>query len=192
MKYYKVDVFGENKEEYCFTNNMPGDIGNYELMSGESLKDEYPDDPFEITLKFDPDAPGLLTTSFLGNTNSTLIVKQEVAGLILKHETGEIEVWPFTLLNHDKKIHSKEYVFVKPIGTFDCINRDLSEVGIDSDNGEILGVEKWVLDKNKIKKAPDLFRLKEDECHYFFSEKLVNAIKKAGYSNFVFQVLDFG
>lgn len=191
MKYFQIEVLGEENDDYCFSNNSPSKIGDYKLMVGKSLKKEYPSDPFEITLELDEDAPGLVCASFLGNTKSFLMMKQEAADVILKHNIKKIEVYSFTLLDHEKKIHSKEYVFVNPLGTFDCLNMELSDYD-RATSGKILGFNEFVLDKNKMKIAPDLFRPQEDDSAYFFSEKLVNALAEEGFTNFEFEELQTG
>ena len=192
MKYFALEVLGEQNDDYCFTKVSPSKIGSYKLMTGKSLKTKYPADPFEITMELDEDSPGLLRTSFLGNTKSFLMMKKEAADFIKKFKTGEMEVFPFTLLDHKKRTHSKDYVFVNPLGSFECLNMTLSELNIDQDDGEILSVRKVVLDKKLMRAAPDLFRPKVEVAAYYFSEKLVAAIQKEGFSNFVFEELEIG
>jgi len=188
MKYFELEVLGEQNEDYLFTNNSPSQIGDYKLMAGKSLKKEYPANPFEITLELDEDTEGLTDVSFLGNTKSILIMNKDVADFILKFNVGEVEIYPFTLLNQQKQVQSKDYVFVNPIGTFDCLNMELSDYDKAS-SGKILGFNEFVLDKTKLKNAPDLFRLQEDDSCYFFSETIVKAIEENGFTNFEFEEL---
>ena len=86
---------------------------------------------------------------------------QEAAELICQIEVGELEVFPFTLINHKGRVHSRDYVFLNPLGTFDCLNMKLTQCKRYS-SGKIMKITKFVLDRDKIAKAPDLFRPRED------------------------------
>src|SRR5207302_1272588 len=108
--------------------------------------------------------PGIKLASLLGNTQSYLIVNTEVKNVIVEHCTlSELEVLPFTLYNHKKRIHSSDYWIVNPIGYLDCVNRAASNIRyLSTDPTKIVAVRKFVLDTKRLENAPDLFRVVED------------------------------
>ena len=125
MKYFHLDSVGDtSNENFCFTDNEPDPIDSYDLITGIRVADEYPDGIGDVTLQLGEDAPGLELPSFVGNTDSMLIVNSEAAGVIQTHDVGDIEVIPFKLINHKGRVHSDDYVFLNPIGTIDCLDMD--------------------------------------------------------------------
>ncbi len=121
------------------------------------------------------------------------MVHNEVSEEILKFEVGEMQVFPFTLLNHKNRVHSKDYVFLNPLYKIECINLELSKIRKRKD-GKLSKILKIVLDKEKLEDLPDLFRPAEykAEYHYIYSERLVEAINKKGFTNFEFRELEQG
>src|SRR5262245_662738 len=128
MNYFRLDTNGDvSNENYCFTDRTPRPIGAYALKTGGRVADRYPDGPGEVTLRLGDDYPGLQLTSFIGNTDTLLIVTRDVASLVESLQPGSIEVVPFTLINHKGRTHSKDYVFLNPIGAYDCLDLGKSE-----------------------------------------------------------------
>ena len=194
MKFYLLDTLADCGEgDYCFTDEEPEGIGfsTYQLSDGIPLAANYPKDPLEVSLQLGEDCLGLKLPSLIGNTSGLLIVHKEVAEVILKHQAGEIEVLPFTLYNHKKRVHSKDYVFVNPLGALDCLNYALTVMD-RARSGKILEIEKFVLDKEKVNIFPDLFRPKDLPDNYIFSERLVETIKSREFTNFFFNEIEQG
>jgi hypothetical protein len=191
MKYFLIDCLGNYRnEDYCFTDKGPkGVMDGYDLLVGTRVADEYPDGLGETTLKLGEDYPGLELTSFIGNTSTMLIVKHETATFIQTFDVGEIEVIPFTLINHKGRVHSRDYVFVNPLGSVDCLDMNKTEKKLH-DDGSIMKITKFVLAASKLAGVRHLFRLKEDLTQYVFSEALVTALRERGCTNFVFEELE--
>jgi hypothetical protein len=98
-----------------------------------------------------------------------------------KNDECEIEILPFTLFNHRQRVHSKDYWIINPLGTFDCVNKDASDIEYLDD--EVVGVDKYVFESQKLKNAPELFRVPEDPTEYFISETLAKAFQKKKFTN---------
>jgi len=84
----------------------------------------------------------------------------------------EFEILPFTLYDHKKRVLTKDYWIVNPIGTFGCLNKEASEIKyVDKDDAksEVVSIRKFVFDPKKLKNAPDLFRVPERVRDYFIS-----------------------
>src|SRR5947209_4553040 len=115
MKYLMLDPLGDNRnEDLCFTDNPPrgGVVTAYDLKIGRRLAEKYPQGFGDLTVQLSDDHPGLEEPSYLGNTDFLLMVNRQAADVIKAHEVGEVEVIPFKLLNHRKRVHSQDYVFL--------------------------------------------------------------------------------
>lgn len=191
MRFFKLNHVGNVKnEDYCFVPDAPvgGELTSYNLKVGRRISEKYPNGVGDVTLRLGEDYPGLELTSYIGNTQSMLIVDRKTAGIIQAHNVGEIELIPFRLLNHKGRAHSRDYVFMNPIGWVDCLNHQRSEITRKND-GTFVRVKTVVLDTGRLIDVPDLFRIKEALTCYVFSEKLVNDLRDEGCTNFVFEEL---
>jgi hypothetical protein len=192
MRYFGLRFAGNlNNPDYCFVPTPPrgGKLTAYNLKTGKRVADKYPGGIGEVTLQLGEDYPGLELTSYIGNTDSMLVVDRKTADIIQSHRVGEIELIPFKLLNHKGRVHSSDYVFVNPIGAVDCLNYEKSSITRDEDDGSLVRVDKVVLAANKLSGAPDLFRIKDAMTSYVFSEALVSDLRDKGCTNFVFEEL---
>lgn len=186
MKFYLLDTnAGGASQDLCFTDNEPKPIGSFHLCTGTRQAEAHPEGVGKVTLQLGDDYPGLELPSLLGNTDSMLAVKRDVADVILAHEVGEVEQLEFVLLNHKKRPHSKDYVFLNPIGTQDCLDLTKSKC-VTSRNGKIIRVTEFVLASSKLAKLPQLFRPKESPGSYLLGEKLVKALRATSFTNLSF------
>ncbi len=192
MKVFKLDVLGNNSDKkLVFINDAPDGVGIYRsrLARGGRIGENYPDD---ARIQLQRRKPGLTLSSFIGNTQSMLIVDNAAKSLMTSMCEAEMEVLHFTLYDQKDRVHSKDYWIINPIGSIDCVNRDASEIEYldapgDHYHGSVVEVEKFVLDRQKTDQAPNLFRVPEDRAQYFMKEPLVDAIQKKQLTNFVFE-----
>jgi len=190
MKHSRLDTLGDlSKQEYCFTDNEPDPIDSIDLITGDRVADEYPEGINDVTLQLGEDYPGLELPSFIGNTDSMLIVSREAVDVIQTHDVGEMEVIPFKLINHKGRVHSDDYVFLNPIGARDCLDMDKTECK-RYDDGEIMKITKYVLSETKLEGAPHLFRVREKPGNYICSDFLIAALAEKGCTNFVYEELE--
>ena len=191
MRYFKIDPLGdEHQTEFCFADTGPkGGIDAYDLSTGGRIADQYPAGFGDVLLKLSEDSPGLELPSFIGNTNSLLIVSHQAASVILSREVGEIELIPFKLVNHKGRIHSIDYRFLNLIGSVDCLDVESSEC-IRFTDGTVMKYTRFVLSAAKVVSVPHLFRIRESPVDYVFSEDLVEALRSAHCTNFVVEELE--
>ena len=187
MKYYMLYSLGcYDDEKYCHTESIPeGFTGPKKaLYVGGDLSASYPDDPYEVTVELDEDSPKHIKLgSYISTTDEEVMVHADAIDCLKGFNIGEVDFWPFTLLNHKGKVHSKDYCFVVPKQAFDGVNEDASEIDRCS-NGIVIGVDNAVLDSSKLAKAPDMFRL-NDLGLMIFSEPLAKKLEKE-FTNFAF------
>jgi uncharacterized protein DUF1629 len=188
MKYFLLDTLGDVDGERAVIDRAPEDLGlqYYRLAKGVRIGDLYPDDARVLMSK---KFQGLKLDSLLGNTKGFLIVKVPVKEAIEAHcADDDIEYLPFTLYNLKKRVQSKDYFIVNPIGTVDCLNLEASVIKYvdkpgDPSHGAVVNVKKYVFEPKKLKRAPALFRVKEKPTRYVVNEQLASAFDKAKFSN---------
>jgi hypothetical protein len=189
MKYFMLNILGDNRDKsLAMITKPPVNMGLYDycMSFGERVGDRFPKDA-QIYLQ--PEKPGKKLSSFVGNTESYLIVNSEMKDAIMqtcKESDNLIETLSFTLYDHKKRVLSKDYWIVNPVGTFDCLNRKASKIKYmedDDSQSEIVSVKKYVLDPKKLENTPDLFRVPESPSQYLFSERLVKKFQEKKFTN---------
>ncbi|WP_437541482.1 DUF1629 domain-containing protein [Sorangium sp. So ce367] len=190
MKYYFIDTLGELTGGYCILASPPEGLGlsYYRMAKGEPIQDKYPED---ARIYMSEKMPGIKVPSIVGNTHNYLITSKPAKDEIAAHCQGvEIEVLPITLYNHKKRPHPGEYFIINPIGTRDCLDLGASAIEYldepgDPYHGAIVGVDRFVLDPQKLVAAPALFRVREDPNKYVVDERLAGALRALGLTNLV-------
>ncbi|RJQ70910.1 MAG: hypothetical protein C4519_20095 [Desulfobacteraceae bacterium] len=187
MQYFILDSLGQSdNEKFCLTTCQPEGLEDPDLRLdyGGSLKNIYPKNPFDVKMYLDADHPKHIKQgSFISTTECYFMVDKKVVEELKNFSIGDVEYWPFTLINHKGRIHSREYSFVCPVEQYDALDFDESEIDRDS-NGTVIGVDRIVLNNKKLKKAPDLIRI-NDLAMFALSNTLVKALTEK-YTNFAF------
>ena len=192
MNFFLLDTLADHgRGDLCFTDKLPNGIGSstYRLAEGDSLREAFSGDVPEIQWQLGDDFPGLKLASFIGNTGRFFAVHQDAANVIQQHRIGEAEVVPFTLYNHRGRVHSRDYVFVNPLGSVDCLNTAASVIR-RANSGRVLSISKVVLDADKPLDQRDLFRIREKPRGYVLSERLVTALAANQFTNFTINPLE--
>lgn len=190
MRYFRLNTMGDVQDHsLAFIDQVPDGLDGYDykMALGEPIGDQYPD---EAEIYLQPRYPGIKLAPLIGNTIGYLIVNTAVKDVIEAHETGDIEYLPFVLFNHKKRVHSRDYWIVNPLGTYDCLNRDASDIKYVDDDpaGDVVKVRSYVFDPGKLDGVPDLFRIPEAPRHYFVSETLARAFHANRFANvFIFK-----
>lgn len=193
MRFWLLDTLGDtNDEDVCFLSNFVKGIEakSWCVYRGEALAPLYPKDAKIFLAREDK---GLRLCSLIGNDQRMLVVSTEFKELIQKHcPDTNIEYLPFTLYDHRKRVHSRDYFIVNPIGTFDCLDYEASDIVWDEDEpGEVVRIREYVVDKKKAKKAPQLFRFHKDSSTYVIGLKLAEDMYEHDLTNIVWTRLRF-
>jgi hypothetical protein len=187
MRYFRLHLAGNTDDRsLAFVRDPPSGLGLYDycMARGKRIGDRYPRD---AKVYMDKRSPGIKLGSVLGNTLSYFMVNTAMKDVIISTCKCEIEVLPFTLYNHKRRVHSKDYWILNPIGTFDCLNRQASDIRyMDATQKQVVGVSTMVFDIKKMADAPDLFRVPEDPEEMFMSERLAIALKPLHPTNVIF------
>lgn len=138
---------------------------------------DYPPEP---QWRMSDEYGGLKLPSLVANTNNMLVLERSLKDII--EATGvAVECLPFVLLNHKGRVASRDYFIINPLGNRDCLNLEASEIEWMED--EVVELRKPVLDPEKLKDAPDIFRIKQDREQIVISHKLADALKQAKPTN---------
>lgn len=188
-KYWRLVTSPLDNPDYCYIGKvLHADTCELAISEGETVTGEYPADPFTVEAHFSA-ASGLQLPSLIGNGMSLVALHRDVVKIFAKElDLGEHEVLPFTLVNHKGRAHSKDYVFLNPVGTHDVAS-PLSKFMRFAD-GEIYGCEHWVLSAKKVVDAPDLLRPAEVANEYLVSDRLVALVERHALTNFKLEPAD--
>lgn len=183
MRYFRLWLRGNTDDKsLAFVRDPPSGLGPYDHYAscGKPIGGSYSSN---VKVNLDKRSPGIKLQALLGNTLSYLILNTAAKDVFLSVCKCEIETLPFVLYNHKKRIHSKDYWILNPIGTFDCVNRAASNIQYSKeDKTKVIGIGlsrgSLVFDPAKLRNAPDIFRVPEDPSMLFVSLKLATAIKE--------------
>lgn len=191
MKFYSIETLGEtNDPDLCIIDAEPDGMGmkGYYLNFGIAARDIYPQN---ATVNMNPEEPGTKICDVVGNTLNCLIVTERIKILLEKLcDDIEVEYLPLTLLNHTGGVHRGDLFIVNPIGTFDCLDRDASDISYEPD-GDIIDIDDYILDPEKARSAPSLFRLAEKPDFYIIRQDALEALEKANIENLMVSELEF-
>ena len=97
----------------------------------------------------------------------------------------DIEYLPFDLHDHRKRLLSKDYVIVNPIGTFDCLDLKASKIfiGIRTSRRRRAWFIHPSLSAGKLQNAPPLFRIREEPSDLVISYDLAKDLKESNLTN---------
>jgi hypothetical protein len=184
MRFYKLNVLGDsNDEDLCILyNSVEGiGLGDVGLHTGERLGSQYPND---ARIYMSKESPGIKLSSLLGNVKNFLIVSRDFKEAVEKLCGDKVEYLPFTLYDHRKRVHSRDYFILNPLGAFECLDLKKSEIEWDEDEpDEIIRIREHVLDRKKMKAAPQLFRIARDPTVYVVGVELAREIYDRDFSN---------
>lgn len=186
--YYLLNLAPRAHPEFCFLEAHPPDDDNHvrRLSMGQRVGEAYPSD---FSFYMDERNPGFHLPSLIGNTLLLLIVRRDIKEAIALVNTGEIEFKPILLINHKKKLASQDYFIVNPIGHLAVLDEKRSDVTNRGQNRYRLR-GKPVLSREKLREAPDLFRLREDVFTIIVSSALVDALRPLRPTNFLMSKLE--
>ncbi|WP_086930709.1 imm11 family protein [Agarilytica rhodophyticola] len=179
MKYYRLKTNQRQDEEFCFIERPPESIYllSSQIAKGKPAAQKYPVDE-SVVLKMSPKRGGRVLSDFIGTKNLSVIVSQPVMETIKDACGDACEYLPVSIENHKGRIAASDYFYINPLGTFDVLDKDHSDIKY-TDDGKVIRVRKYVLSGEKIKSIPPLFRVNERDTYYFINEDLVSALSDA-------------
>jgi hypothetical protein len=189
MTYFEINIMPCVDRELCFLDKVPEGTAmlTQRMAEGRPMGTDYPAD---AKIYMDEDNPGITLPSLIGNTNGFLIVRREIQEVLAA--TGvPTECLPFTLFDHKKRVASRDYFIVNPLGTYDCLDLERSDISWSEEVAdEIIWVNTPRLDRTKAEHAPDFFRIGRRPRGYVISGRVAAAIQKLQPTNFYVSQLE--
>jgi hypothetical protein len=166
------------------------EVKSYCPQLGEPIKPFWPQ---EARLSLKKPSKGVKLRSFLGNRQNMILVTKALRDIIEALCPKEkIEYLPFVLLDQRDRELSKDYFLVNPLGGIECLDKTKSKMTYSDDEPKrVLDISKYVLDRKKVEKAPELFRIGEQATDYVVSSVLLDEWKKIKATNIVTAKLPF-
>lgn len=184
MRFFKLSCMGDpDDDNLCFLDNF---LDEHEGLSaraalGRRFGKDYPKD---AKLFMNRENPGIKLSPLLGNSRNMIVGSRDFKEALEKHCTNQIEYLPFTLYDHRKRVHSRDYFIINPIGTFDCLDFKESVIKWDDEApDEIISIHKTVLDRKKMKDAPQFFRIDRAPTAYVVGLEVAREFKARNFSN---------
>jgi len=170
MDYFLINLRPNENPDYCFLDDYPEGLGlkTWKLHKGVEIGADYPKG---ARVYMSDDEPGIQLPDLIGNTCSMLLVSRKFQESIRQVNQGPTEYLPVAIYNHKKRLASADYFIINPLGTYDCL--DVEKSDIDYHEGQIVAVNEHVLDPRKLSSVPDLFRIREEPGAYVVSERLL-------------------
>ena len=173
MEYFLVDLARRQDNEYCLIEHVREELGptSAGLVFGRSVAKDHPEDAM---IRMSPAYPGMQLTDIIANFALLLIASQRLKEIIEKINQGPTEYLPVSIINHKGRVASRDYFIINPLGSYDCLDLEQSE--IDYHKGKVVSVDKFVISLQKASLCPHLFRVREDPHAIVMSEAIVDAI----------------
>jgi hypothetical protein len=178
MLYGLLDLLNMDETQFCFVDDGPTGTGLDRVDAarparGEPAAEIYPPDArVYMSRKFG----GMELPDFVSNTCGLLIVHKRVKEVIERVNQGPTEFLALSIYNHKKRLASADYFVVNPLGTHDVLDMSASE--IQWLDGDVVAIDKMMLDAEKVRQAPDLFRPREDPRSYIISKRIASPLRE--------------
>lgn len=172
------DLMNIDDDSFCVIDKWPTAKGfdasdAAGASTGEPVANIWPADArCQMSSKFG----GMVLADFVSNTLQLFIVHKRVREVMERVNRGPTEYLPLSIFNHKQRLASKDYFVANPLGTHDVL--DLKKSDIEWSGKDVVGVDKFVLDPVKMKRAPDFFRPQESPGSYFISKRIATELQK--------------
>lgn len=192
QRFFLLDLLGADNKDLCFLDTFIKGIEDerWRPAGGKRLSPVYPKKPLiAMSKKY----KGIELTDFLANSFNCIVGSTAFKEAVEAHcPKDTVEFLSFALLDHRGRPYSDDYFLINPLGTFDCLDFKASDIDWSDDTpDEILDVEEHVLDRKKMKEAPQFFRIDRDITSYVLGVELIREMKKRALTNVIVEELEF-
>jgi hypothetical protein len=193
MSVYFLNTLGDlGDPALCVLDHIPPGLGAAysRLAKGRPMGGDF---PAQAGISMTEGHEGIRLASLVGHTQNFIVASRALQTVIREAYDAtpfqdRIEILPVSIIDHRGRVRSDEYALVNPLGTFDVLDHERSEV--EYFEGYVIGVDKYVLDAEKVAAAPPLFRLQEKPSRYLVQESLARAIEQAALTNVILEQVE--
>jgi hypothetical protein len=156
----------------------------FQLERGISREETWPVDvTCEMSQEFPKDIE--LTDNLHGS--GFFVVSRRLRDFMTKYGVGNVEYLPVQILNHKKKLASKDYFILNPLSVIDCVDVEASEVEWDVVRKDFIeSCESLVVRDSLVPTGIHVFRPKHLESDILVRSELVDGLKAARLEGLLF------
>lgn len=176
----------------CVLDQIPAGLGAAysRLAKGRAMGDDF---PAQAEIPMTEGHDGLRLASLVGHTQNFIVASRAFQETVREAYDAtpfrdQIEYLPISIIDHRGRARGDEYFLVNPLGTFDVLDHDRSEV--EYYEGYVIGVDRYVVNAEKVSAAPPLFRLREKPSRYLVQEPLAEDLKQAQLTNIILEPVE--
>jgi hypothetical protein len=176
---------GDSGSLFCELDFIENFEDTHKLYKGWPLAGEWPGN---VLFRMDPTSKKQIKLSdHLVNHNNVIVASSKLQQFVLGSGVPNIEILPIKIIDHKKRVASKEYAIIHLVTTQDCINTKISKVTWNDINPEqVLSMERLVIDEEKVDKKSVLFRAKGLVNQIFVRRDFANKLQEGGYTGLRF------
>jgi hypothetical protein len=184
MRFYRLNII-KLDSRYCSARGRhPYDTQSQ--FGGPILSEMANRNRARLRYDLDEEAGALEPGDFLTGSCNDLGVSRRFADALSAFHVGPHELVPIEVYNAKGRVHIADAVLINPLEPVVCLDPDRSQMNGDQERPLVRIFGTWCLQERLIPPGRDLFRVK-GLIGYVFSERLVDFIKKEGFTNFVFE-----
>lgn len=130
-------------------------------------------------------------TDNIMNLGTLIVASERLTALLQAKALKNVEFLPVTIINHKRRVASRDYSIVHPVMSQDCL--DLQKSGCTYSNispGDIISVDRLVLDAARIDPNVAMFRIKDFGFPVVLRRELAEEIQAARLTSTQFRELD--
>ncbi len=176
MRFFTINSSPTVDQTFCFLWAVPDALSGMSDMPafGERVGDAYPQ---SVEWQMSKEVPGKRLPSLIGTACNYLVVASPLKE-VLERSGAAVECLPFTLLDHKKRVASRDYWIVNPLAVFDALDLSRSEITWSQQvPGTVVSLETAVLARAKLASAPALFRIPEDRTVVVLNADVAKALQ---------------
>ena len=160
------------------------------MSIGKKLADVWPDD---MSVRMDPEKPkDVKLLDYISNYEKVVLVSPKLRDFLRAQELRDVEYLPVAILDHKKRIASRDYSIVNSVRVIDAVNQEKSDFRWDGLENPSMVVTKIVLNDESLGDEDKLIRLRFVPGKILFREDLMRAIEAATFSGVAFTRRAFG
>jgi hypothetical protein len=156
----------------------------FQLERGISREKKW---PIDVTCQMSDEFPKDIELSDNLHGGGFFIVSQRLRDVMTKYGVNGVEYLPVQILNHKKKLASKDYFILNPLLVVDCINIEASEVKWSAVRKDFINsCARLVIQDALVPADVHVFRPTHLPRRIFVRSALVTALTQAGLESLQF------
>jgi hypothetical protein len=156
----------------------------FQLQRGISRAENW---PVDVTCEMSQEFPKDIELSDNVHGSGFFVVSKRLRDFMTEYGVANVEYLPMQILNHKKKLASKDYFILNPLSVVNCIDIEASEVEWSVIRTDFIEeCASLVVQDSLVPPDVHVFRAKHLEADVLVRSELVDALKIAGFEGLLF------